>query len=370
MRRGSGFFRLAGGCVILLASACYTYAAPTVDPTARTIMQGLEHRMGLLRTFEGYVSSVSFFNARKSAAHSQPQRPNYAQLHYWLADISSERWLVEIDTYSLEPVPLYHVVSVFDRGHYAFKRLDDSSPWGRPDQPIEDFAKLKSAALLMQSLPGDYIQDYVTHIATARTQIDGHECIYLRLTQPARSDTDVVQYIHFWVDPSIGFAIRRWGLSGVEGGLPVLAIVRDASDFYEYSEGLWLPRSLQVITATQDAVGAGWRWQELTKYRVLAAQVNQSLTGEYLDQLQVAEEFEPADYDPRLTSEQYLLLDDNGQEVQDDGREQQTDEEPVTVQDVKERLLATLKTGPDDVESAIALAIEIGEELVPTEPPT
>ncbi len=277
---------------------------PDSSATLQTIVRGLDHRAGLLRTFEGYVTEVEFPGP---ASLREPPR-NVAKTSFHVVDRAKDQWLQEWCQYfpsGANPDRLIRDgVHVFIDGLWAEKKIKSPTWRLSTEEQGRDFRTdltWDCFFLGLREMRGGSWAERVTGIpemTVTKEQLDGTMC-YRIAGEHRRSKSDLRTYSFIWIDPERGFAIRKWSMFASRDGHVIMDDTGRAYDFHEYSGGLWLPQRTRMVSCVSKD-GRPRAWSKVSFYQLGDARVNQPLSEDFFGPLEFTDAHPRNRYDAKL----------------------------------------------------------------------
>lgn len=291
---------LAVGAIVSVALS----GQPDSSTTLQTIVKGLDHRAGLLHTFEGYVTEVSF-----AGPASLMERPrNVAKTCFHVVDRDYDQWLYEWCRYFPSGANpdrfIRHQVHVSTHGLWAEKKIESLTWMLSTEEQGRDFRTdltWDCFFLGLREMRGGSWDDRakgVPEMTVTKEQLDGTMC-YRIAGQHRQATSDIRTYGFIWIDPDRGFAIRKWSMFAWRDGRVIMDDTGRAYDFREYSGGLWLPQRTRMVSCVSKG-GRPRTWSEVSFYQLSDAKVNQPLSEDFFGPLEFTDAHPRNRYDAKL----------------------------------------------------------------------
>jgi len=273
--------------LLVVGTVVWVCGATRPDGSAKTVFVGLDHRLELLHTFQGYTTVVRFHgpargDGPRATGVVDTSILDFGLTQFYLADLDKHRWLAEEREYYAADVAREaqrHTVMFFNEG-LCGERGMDASRWSiHADVHRDCLAELLGHSLFLTTRVGERWSSLLggrvptsTVISSSVELVDGVRCYRLDVDR-ARFNARV--HIVVWVDPGRGFAVCKWAFMVFLNGKLTEDHIGHAFDFREYPGGIWLPTRTKSVRSRHEGSKRIWHTMEIC--RLLDVKVNQPL---------------------------------------------------------------------------------------------
>ncbi|MEN6547067.1 MAG: hypothetical protein ABFE07_13605 [Armatimonadia bacterium] len=264
-----------------------------------------------------------------------------AGLRTAIVDPTQDRWVVESRRIILNDTLTKDEVFARNGGVSARKEIRrrpvDPFPWMIDTQQEFGLANLLyEDALLLLSWSDDDLQQKT--VSVSEELLDGAKCF--RVVLRPRKNTPIRGDHYLWIDPAMGYALRKWCIAGVTNGRMDMGYFRHGYDFREYAPGVWMPQRVQQVKMTAPAGGGKLQWDGQETYKVLQMKVNQPVPDDLFASLVFKGEFPSNPYETRLGEKTEIVCENSPQSGMT---------EKIAVDLLLSRLYEHISKAPDDM---------------------
>jgi hypothetical protein len=310
---------------------------------AKTVMQGLLHRYELIKSIECVTTYTGFNNPILA-------NPNFkfplmiAGLSSTLGHPAQDRWVCESRRIILNDTLTRDDVFARDGKVTGYKSIHlkplDARPWLIEAQSQTLDSLLYNDTLVLTAWTDTDLQQ--KNVSIREEVLDGARCF--RVVLRPRQDTSPRADHYLWIDPAMGYALRKWCIAGVTNGKVGWGSFRHGYDFHEYAPGVWLPRRTQLITMKLSPEDGKLQWDRQRTYKVLQMKVNQPVPEDLFLSLVFKGEIPMNPYETRLGDKTEIVCENSPQAGMT---------EKIAVDLLLSRLYEQISKAPDDMSGFV-----------------